>query len=177
MPRAGPLRYWSLTLVGGAVALGSLGVEGWGIYNLVGTESCGTPTTAECSSDTALHIVAVTVAPLVGIGGMILLALRGGSTDTWLSRFRRQPTRLADRVARGEAPMPTVGRPAASPPVPSQTPLNRTWPPATWEPVAPARPADASPIERLQKLDKLKAKGLISVADYESQKKRILGGT
>jgi hypothetical protein len=61
--------------------------------------------------------------------------------------------------------------------VPSLTPLNRTWPPATWEPAAPTPPPQATPIDRLQQLDEMKAKGLINAGDYESQKKRILGGT
>jgi hypothetical protein len=177
VPRAGPLRYWSLTLIGVAIVLGSLATEAWGLYNLIGTDSCGTTTTQECSSDTALHILAVTVGPFVGIAGMILLAFRGGGTRTWLSRFRPKSKRLADRIARGEAPMPEVERPAASPPVPSQTPLNRTWPPATWEPSVPARQPEASPIDRLRELDELKERGLISVAEHEAQKKRILGGT
>ena len=49
-------------------------------------------------------------------------------------------------------------------------------PPSTWQPNLPPKPAE-NPIERLQQLDRLKEKGLIDVADYESQKKRILGGT
>jgi putative oligomerization/nucleic acid binding protein len=48
-------------------------------------------------------------------------------------------------------------------------------PPATWQPTA-SKPAERSPVERLQELDKLKANGLISLPEYESQKRRILGG-
>lgn len=164
MPRPGPLRYWLLTLVGGVLILASVGAFGWGLYHLIGTESCGTATTQECSSETGLHILAVTVAPFVGGFGALLFVFRGG-------RMRwRSEKRVADMVARGEMPEPTVARPSTPPP-----PLP-DGPPATWQPVATAEPAE-SPIDRLQKLDKLKAKGLISLADYESQKKRILGGT
>jgi hypothetical protein len=167
VPRAGPLRYWSLTLIGVAVVLASLAVEAWGFYNLFGTESCGTRTTADCSSETALHIVAVSVGPFVGIGGMILLAFRGGGTRGWLSRFRPRSRRLADRIARGETHMPTVVRPGVLPePIPPLIPVPK--------PVAAT--TGRNPIERLQDLDELKAKSLISAAEYEAQKKRILGG-
>ena len=74
----------------------------------------------------------------------------------------RREKRVADMVARGEMAAPVVARPAGPrPPAP-------TMPPATWQP---------NPIERLQQLDRLKEKGLIDVADYESQKRRILGGS
>ena len=61
-------------------------------------------------------------------------------------------------VARGEMPEPTIARPTTPPPK------------------LPDGPPETSPIERLQQLDRMKEKGLISVADYEAQKKRILGG-
>ena len=112
MPRAGPLRYWSFTLIGGVIVLASVAAVVWGTYHLIGTESCGTRTTQECSSDTALHIVAVTIGPLVGGIGAILLALRGGGT---MRRWRRE-RRVADMVARGEMPMPVVKRPPKQPP-------------------------------------------------------------
>lgn len=165
MPRAGPLRYWSFTLIGAALVLAALAAVGWGTYHLIGTESCGTRTTQACSSDTALHIVAVTLAPFVGGIGGILLAFRGGGT---MRRWRREK-RVADLVARGEMPTPTVARPS------QPAPALPDGPPTTWQPNFSA-PAEPSPVERLQELDKLKAKGLISVAEYESQKKRILGG-
>jgi hypothetical protein len=61
--------------------------------------------------------------------------------------------------------MPTVARPApAGPPIPPLIPL----------PDPPAEPK--SPVERLVELDRLKAKNLISASEYETQKKRILGG-
>ena len=165
MPRAGPLRYWSFTLLGVALVLASAGAVIWGTYELVGTESCGTLTTQECSSETGLHILAVVAGPFVGGAGGILLALRGGTLRRWGGREKR----VADMVARGELPEPTVSQPSV--PAPSLPP----GPPATWQPTVSATPPQ-TPIERLQKLDKLKAKGLISVADYESQKNRILGG-
>ena len=164
MPRAGPLRYWSLTLVGAILVLASVAAVVWGTYHLIGTESCGTSTTQACSSETGLHIMAVVISPFVGGFGALLFAFRGGTM-----RWRREK-RAADRVARGEMAAPIVVRPAGVP-VPAPT-----MPPSTWEPNLPARQPD-SPIERLQKLDRLKEKGLIEVADYESQKRRILGGT
>jgi putative oligomerization/nucleic acid binding protein len=168
VPRAGPLRYWSLTFLGLAVLLASAAALVWGTVNLIGTESCGTQTTQECSSETGLHIVAVVLAPFaMGFGG-VLLAFRGGGT---MRRWRREK-RVADMVARGEMAVPTVTRPSMP------APALPDGPPATWQPAPPApTPAEQSPVERLQQLDKMKAKGLISAADYESQKKRILGGT
>jgi hypothetical protein len=166
VPRAGPLRYWSLTLLGVALVAASVAVVGWGTYHLIGTESCGTQTTAECSSETGLHIVAVTIGPFVGFLGGALLVFRGGGSWRW----GRREKRLADRVARGELAAPTVARPST--PAPSLPP----GPPATWQPSTSTTPQQ-SPIERLQQLDKLKTQGLIDAADYESQKKRILGGT
>jgi hypothetical protein len=165
VPRAGPLRYWSLTLLGGLLFLGSIAAFGWGLYHLIGTESCGTATTDACSSETGLHIMAVVASPFVGGFGAILFAFRGGRTR-W-----RSEKRVADMVARGEMAPPVVARPS------TPAPVLPDGPPATWPGFAPAKPEPTeSPIERLQKLDRLKAKGLISAADYESQKKRILGG-
>ena len=164
MPRAGPLRYWSFTLVGLALVLASVAIVAWGTYELIGTESCGTRTTQACSSDTGVHIMAVVLGPFVGFIGGGLLAFRGGTL-----RGRREK-RVADMVARGEMVEPTIARPSAP------APALPDGPPATWQPVASA-PPEQNPIERLQDLDRLKAKGLISVADYDSQKKRILGGT
>jgi len=161
VPRAGPLRYWSLTLLGLILAAGPVAAIGWGLYR----------------AEYALVFAATMVGSFTFYLGLVALALRGGRSRLWTIRLGPRQKRLADRIARGEAPVPTVGRPAASPPVPSQTPLSRTWPPATWEPAVPASPAQASPIDRLQQLDEMKAKGLISAGDYESQKKRILGGT
>ena len=163
MPRAGPLRYWLLTLVGGVLVLASVAALVWGTYNLIGTESCGTRTTQACSSETGLHILAVVVAPFVGGFGAILFAFRGG-TMWW-----RPEKRVADMVARGEVAAPVVARPAGpAAPAPAM-------PPSTWQPNLPQKEPD-SPIERLQRLDKLKQKGLIDVAEYESQKRQILGG-
>ena len=166
MPRAGPLRYWPLTLVGVVLVLASGAAVVWGTYHLIDTESCGTLTTQECSSETGLHILAVVAGPFVGGAGGILLALRGGTLWGW----GRREKRVADRVARGEMPEPTVSRPSVpAPPLPP-------GPPATWQPSVSA-PPEQTPIERLQQLDELRAKGLISVGDYESQKKRILIGS
>ena len=154
MPRAGPLRYWLLTLVGATLFLASVAAVVWGTYHLIGTESCGTRTTQACSSETGLYIMAVVLAPFVGGFGAILFAMRGG-TMWW-----RREKRVADMVARGEMAAPVVQRPSFSVPPPPDLPT-------------PGR----GPIDRLQQLDELKTKGLISVADYESQKRRILGGT
>jgi hypothetical protein len=124
VPRAGPLRYWSFTLIGGVLVLASLAVVGWGTYELVGTDSCGTRTTQACSSDTAAHILAVTLGPLVGFIGGGLLAFRGGNSWLW----GRRQKRVADMVARGEMPMPVVKRPTTPPPdLPD-------GPPTTWRP-------------------------------------------
>ena len=124
MPRAGPLRYWLLTLVGGAIVLASLAAIGWGTYELIGTESCGTRTTGECDSDTALHILAVTIGPFAGFFGGALLAFRGGTSWRWPRRERR----VADMVARGEMAAPVVKRPTTPPPdLPD-------GPPTTWKP-------------------------------------------
>jgi hypothetical protein len=164
VPRAGPLRYWLLTLVGGILVLASVAALVWGTYNLIGTESCGTQTTQACSSETGLHIMAVVLSPFGGGFGAVLFAFRGG-TMWW-----RREKRVADMVARGEMAAPVVARPAGpQPPAPAM-------PPATWQPNVPPKPAEESPIARLQQLDRLKEKGLIDVADYESQKRRILGG-
>lgn len=154
MPRAGPLRYWLLTLLGSVLVLASVAAVVWGTYNLIGTESCGTRTTQACSSETGLHIMAVVVAPFVGGFGAVLFAFRGG-TLWW-----RREKRVADMVARGEMAAPVVQRPSFSVPPPPELPT-------------PGR----GPIERLQQLDRMKEQGLIDVADYESQKRRILGGT
>jgi hypothetical protein len=67
VPRAGPLRYWSLTLLGGVLVLAGAAAMVWGTYNLIGTESCGTATTQECSSDPALHIVGVVAVPQLSV--------------------------------------------------------------------------------------------------------------
>ena len=123
MPRAGPLRYWSLTLLGGVVVLASVAALVWGTANLIGTDSCGTRTTQECSSETGLHIMAVVLAPFAAGFGGILLAFRGGGTMRW-----RRETRVADMVARGEMPAPVVKRPTSPPP---QLPSD---PPSTWKP-------------------------------------------
>ena len=165
MPRAGPLRYWSFTIVGGVIVLASLAVIGWGTYELIGTDSCGTRTTQACDSDTGLHILAVTLGPFVGFAGGALLVFRGGTSWRW----GRRQKRVADMVARGQMQAPTVARPTGPP---TKLPEG---PPTTWRPAVSA-PEPDSPVERLQKLDALKAKGLIDVADYETQKKRILGG-
>ena len=122
MPRAGPLRYWSLTVVGVVLILASLGIVGWGTYHLIDTGSCGTLTTEPCSSETGQHIMAVVVGPFVGGLGAMLLVFRGGT-----SRFRRD-RRVADMVARGEMPAPVVKRPTAPPPPPPPDP------PTTWRP-------------------------------------------
>ena len=124
MPRAGPLRYWSLTLLSGALLLAGAAALVWGTVNLIGTESCGTATTQECSSDTALHILAVVFGPFVaGLGG-VLWAFRGAGIARLL---RRRNKRVADMVARGEMPAPVVKRPTSQPPQPSD-------PPTTWKP-------------------------------------------
>ena len=124
MPRAGPVRYWSLTLIGIALVLGAVAAVVWGMYHLIGTESCGTATTQECSSETGLHILAVVAGPFVGGIGGILLAFRGGTLRGW----GRRDKRVADMVARGEMPAPVVKRPTSPPP---QLPSD---PPTTWKP-------------------------------------------
>ena len=81
--------------------------------------------------------------------------------------------------------MPTVRTPPPQPPVPSQTPLNSTWPPATWSPKPQsqspppppaAAPSELSPVERLNQLSQMKDRGLISPEEFEAEKKQILGG-
>ena len=124
MPRAGPVRYWSLTLIGIALVLGAVAAVVWGMYHLIGTESCGTATTQECSSETGLHILAVVAGPFVGGIGGILLAFRGGTLRGW----GRRDKRVADMVARGEMSAPVVKRPTSRPP---QLPSD---PPTTWKP-------------------------------------------
>jgi hypothetical protein len=183
VPRAGPLRYWTFTILGLGIGLGSAAAFAWGLYNLVDTGTCasGGPyvSARECPDDTVWHMLAVIIAPLVGPTAALFLAFRGGPSRLYNKIANRREKRLADRIARGEAAMPTVGRPAPAQPVPSLTPLNRTWPPATWEPqpaaTATAMP-DKTPIERLQELDALKSKGLITATEFEAQRKRILGG-
>ena len=189
MPRAGPLRYWSLTLLGLIILLGCLFAFGWGLWNLLQTGTCssGGPyvSARECPDGTGWHIVAVTLAPFVAPLGIVAWALRGGSNKSWIAKFRPRRKRLADQIARGEAPMPTVRTPAPQPPVPSQTPLNSTWPPATWSPrpqsqSPPQAPVSAaqelSPVERLNQLSQMKDRGLISPEEFEAEKKQILGG-
>ena len=196
MPRAGPLRYWSLTLVALIISAGSAALFGWGLYHLLKTGSCASSdlyvSTRPCPEDTGLHIAAVVAAPFIAPLAVVAWALRGASNRSLLTRLRPRRRRLADRIARGETPMPTVARPsAAAQPVPSLTPLNRTDPPATWEPQAapaararptagesdaPAVEGEASPVERLNELSRMKDDGLITVAEFEAQKKHIFGG-
>jgi hypothetical protein len=134
---------------------------GWGVYR----------------GEYAVVLAATVIGSFTVYLGLVALALRGGRSRLWTVRLGPRQRRLADRIARGEVAAPTVGRPAPSPPVPSLTPLNRTWPPATWEPIAaPAPAASPKPVERLQELDALKDKGLITGAEFEAQRKRILGG-
>jgi hypothetical protein len=150
--------------VGGLLILASIGAFGWGLYHLIGTESCGTPTTDACSAETGLHIMAVVASPFVGGFGALLFVFRGG-------RMRwRSERRVADMVARGEMAAPAVARPS------TPAPVLPDGPPATWAGWQTNSQPGESPIERLLELDRLKEKGLISAADYESQKKRILGG-
>ena len=188
MPRAGPLRYWSLTLLGVAVLLVSAAALVWGLYEVLQTGTCasGGPyvSARPCPDDTWLHITAVVAAPWIGVVGMVVWALRGAGAKPWyVTRLlRRRERRLADRIARGEVPTPTVATPprttpADDLPLRTQSPINRTWPPATWEPDFMKPPApNGSPVERLQALTDLKDRGLISAAEFETQKKRILGG-
>jgi hypothetical protein len=189
VPRAGPLRYWSLTLLGLIILLGCLFAFGWGLWNLLQTGTCssGGPyvSARECPDDTGWHILAVTLAPFVAPLGIVAWAFRGGSNKSWIAKFRPRRKRLADQIARGEAAMPTVRTPPPQPPVPSQTPLNSTWPPATWSPKpqsqsppppAAAAPSELSPVERLNQLSQMKDRGLISPEEFEAEKKQILGG-
>ena len=142
MPRAGPLRYWSLTLLGLILAAGPLAAIGWGLYR----------------AEYALVLAATVVGSFTFYLGVVALALRGGRSRLWTIRLGPRQKRLADRIARGEAPVPTVARPS------------------TPAPRLPDGPPETSPIGRLQQLDKLKDRGLIDAAEYESQKKRILRG-
>jgi hypothetical protein len=189
VPRAGPLRYWSLTLLGLIIGLGCLFAFGWGLWNLLQTGTCssGGPyvSARQCPDDTAWHILAVTLAPFVAPLAIVAWALRGGSNRSWIAKFRPRRKRLADQIARGEAPVPTVRTPAPQPPVPSQTPLNSTWPPATWSPrpqsqsppqSPPAAAPEMSPVDRLNQLSQMKDRGLITVEEFEAEKKEILGG-
>jgi hypothetical protein len=124
VPRAGPLRYWSFTFLGVALVLASAAIVIWGTYNLIGTESCGTRTTAECSDETGWHIMAVVLGPFAGFAGGLLLAFRGGTSLRW----GRREKRVADMVARGEMAPPVVQRPTTPPPdLPD-------GPPTTWRP-------------------------------------------
>ena len=177
------MSYWVKAVLGLALLLAGLAAFEYALWELMNTGTCasGGPyvSARECPDDTFWHILAITLAPFVGPTGALLLAFRGGPSRLYNRIANRREKRLADRIARGEAHMPTVGRPGPSQPVPSLTPLNRTWPPATWEP-QPATTATAAPpktpIERLQDLDALKSKGLITAAEFEAQRKRILGG-
>ena len=124
MPRAGPLRYWLLTFVGAILFLASVAAVVWGTYHLIGTESCGTRTTQECSSETGLYIMAVVLAPFVGgFGGdPVRVPWRdacGGGAEK----------RVADMVARGEMLRRAIARPRARPPAPAA--------PSTWQPNLP----------------------------------------
>ena len=143
MPRAGPLRYWTLTLLGLVLAVGPLAAIAWGLYR----------------AEYALVLAATVVGSFTFYGGVVALSLRGGRSRLWTIRLGPRQQRLADRIARGEVAVPTVARPSTT--VPPPPPLPR-----------PGR----GPIDRLQQLDEMKAKGLLSAGDYESQKRRILGG-
>ncbi|HYH58845.1 MAG TPA: SHOCT domain-containing protein [Thermoleophilaceae bacterium] len=188
MPRAGPLRYWSLSLLGALLMLGSAAGFLWGLYEVVQTGTCasGGPyvSARPCPDDTWMHVMAIVLSPWLGILGMIVWALRGAGAKPWyVTRIlQRRERRLADRIARGEVAAPTVAAPprttpASDLPLRTQTPLNRTWPPATWEPdFLKQAPPNGTPVERLQALTDLKNRGLITAAEFETQKKRILGG-
>ena len=109
--------------MGIALVLVSAAIVIWGTYELIGTESCGTRTTQDCSGETGRHIMAVVFGPFVGFAGGLLLALRGGTSLRWGRRKRR----VADMVARGEMAAPVVKRPTTPPPSPPD-------PPTTWRP-------------------------------------------
>jgi hypothetical protein len=180
--RAGSLRYWLLTLVGLLLALGSIAAVVWGTWNLFETGTCasGGPyvSARPCPDDTWLHITAVVMGPFAGMVAMVVWALRGGAArpSRLLRPFRRRERRVADMVARGQIAAPAVARPTAPPPPPAP------WPPRTWDPPASmgvpgmATPASGNPIERLQRLGELREKGLITGAEFEVHKRRILGG-
>ena len=127
VPRAGPLRYWSLTLVGGVtLALAGFAAIVWGTYELIGTDSCGTRTTQACSSDTGLHILAVTGAPSWAAPERSCSRSAAGRPGPG-----RRKKRVADMVARGEMAAPVVQRPRSPPPPPPDLPTPGAGPEST----------------------------------------------
>jgi hypothetical protein len=92
---------------------------------------------------------------------------------------RRQQQRWAAQdQAAGQAPPPAAQPPAAQPPA-AQPPEAAPPPQATPAPATPAQPPSVSMSERLAQLSTLsdlKAAGVLTDAEFDEQKARILNG-
>jgi len=93
---------------------------------------------------------------------------------------RRQQQRWAAQdQAAGQAPPPAAQPPAAQPPAAQPPPEAAPPPQATPAPAMPAQPPSVSMSERLAQLSTLsdlKAAGVLTDAEFDEQKARILNG-
>ena len=93
---------------------------------------------------------------------------------------RRQQQRWAAQdQAAGQAPPPAAQPPAAQPPAAQPPPEAAPPPQATPAPAMPAQPPSVSMSERLallSTLSDLKAAGVLTDAEFDEQKARILNG-
>jgi hypothetical protein len=172
---------WALLVVGLALTVVGLSLFFYGLHSVYRVGSCasGGPyeSRQECPGEAILMFPGVLVM-LVGWGmfnlglarhrGRMRLSGGLGSASQVFDRFRRP-------AASGESAIPRfVPAAPASPPSPPPPPAAS---PFTARPGPPRPPPSADPLDRLEKLAELRDSGVLTEAEFQVQKTKILAET
>ena len=118
--------------------------------------------------------------PLVlGIKALQVSRREGGLLAAAGHAVERRVAGLGGGSSTPPGAVPDLGgpRPAPKPPRPAPRPAAPTTPPSTWQ--MPARPAAAAakadPLDQLAKLAELRKSGVLTEAEFQAQKAKLLG--